>query len=78
MYKWFGFFIFFGLMYLIFNIMFIWIGVFFFDKLDGFFGGMFSKGVDFFLNVVGVVLFIYDLIVDGIIVGVGGVLVFVL
>ncbi|MBX4161002.1 ferrous iron transport protein B [Priestia megaterium] len=75
--KWLGLPIFLGLMYLIFNITFTWIGIPLSDKLDGFFGGTLSKGADSLLNAAGAAPFIHDLIVDGIIAGVGGVLVFV-
>ncbi|WP_141430474.1 ferrous iron transport protein B [Bacillus sp. 03113] len=73
----FGLPIFLGLIYLIFNVTFTWIGAPFSDLLDGFFSGTITNLATQLLSSIGASSFIQALIVDGIIAGVGGVLVFV-
>lgn len=72
MYCFFGLFIFFGLMLLVFQVIFVWVG-------------MFMEWIEIFFIFVGdqvwEILFVgwfIDLLMDGIIVGLGGVLVFIL
>ncbi|WP_042349713.1 ferrous iron transport protein B [Bacillus massiliigorillae] len=69
--------IFLGLMYLMFQATFTWIGAPLSDLLDGFIGGTFTDAVNQGLTSIGASSFIIDLICDGIIAGVGGVLVFI-
>lgn len=69
--------IFLGLMFLMFQATFAWIGAPLSDLLDGFIGGTFTDIVHSGLVSIGASTFIIDLICDGIIGGVGGVLVFV-
>lgn len=75
--PWLGIPLFLLVMYLIFQITFTWIGVPLSDLLDGFFGGTLSDWVTSSLTFIGASQFIIDLIVSGIIAGVGGVLVFI-
>lgn len=75
--PWLGIPLFLLVMYLIFQITFTWIGVPLSDLLDGFFGGTLSDWVTSGLTFIGASQFIIDLIVSGIIAGVGGVLVFI-
>ncbi|MBC1435652.1 ferrous iron transport protein B [Listeria rocourtiae] len=75
--PWLGIPLFLFVMYLIFQITFTWIGVPLSDMLDGFFGGTLSNWVTTSLTFIGASPFIIDLVVSGIISGVGGVLVFV-
>lgn len=69
--------LFLGIMWLIFQITFTWVGAPLSDLLDGFIGGTFTDWVTSALTTIGASGFIIDLITDGIIAGVGGVLVFV-
>ncbi|MEQ6377611.1 ferrous iron transport protein B [Bacillaceae bacterium S4-13-56] len=75
--KFLGIPIFIGLMYLMFMLTFNWLGFPLSDKLDAFFSGPLTNGTEFILSQVGASPFIHALLVDGIIAGVGGVLVFV-
>ncbi|MGM9923512.1 MAG: ferrous iron transport protein B [Bacillus sp. (in: firmicutes)] len=69
--------IFLVLMYLMFEATFTWIGAPLSDLLDGFIGGIFTDVVNQGLQAIGASSFIIDLVCDGIIAGVGGVLVFI-
>lgn len=69
--------IFLGIMWLIFHITFTWVGTPLSDQLDEFLGGTFTDTVKSVMDNLGVVAFLQDLITDGVIAGVGGVLVFV-
>ncbi|MFS0820347.1 ferrous iron transport protein B [Bacillus sp. 1P02SD] len=69
--------IFLSLMYLMFMLTFNWLGLPISDLLDGFFSGPLTSWVETGLNAVGASDFIRALILNGIISGVGGVLVFV-
>lgn len=69
--------IFFLLMYLMFMLTFDWLGFPLSDLLDGFITGTLSNTLENLLNDAGASPFIHSLILDGIIAGVGGVLVFV-
>lgn len=69
--------IFLALMYLMFQITFAWIGTPLSDLLDSFVSGPFSGTVSQALTAIGASSFIIDLICEGIITGVGGVLVFI-
>lgn len=75
--KYIGMPIFLGIMWLIFQITFTWIGTPLSDQLDGFIGGTLTDWVKSGMHQIGVVPFLQDLITDGIIAGVGSVLVFV-
>lgn len=69
--------IFLGIMWLIFQATFTWIGTPLSDQLDAFIGGTFTDWVNQGMNAIGVMPFLQHLITDGIIAGVGAVLVFV-
>ncbi|QLK85437.1 ferrous iron transport protein B [Staphylococcus sp. 17KM0847] len=69
--------IFLGIMWFIFQTTFTWIGTPLSDKLDAFFGGALTDFVKQLMTSVGIYPTIQDLVTDGIIAGVGGVLVFV-
>lgn len=69
--------IFFLLMYLMFMLTFDWLGFPLSDLLDGFITGPLSNTLENLLNAAGASSFIHSLILDGIVAGVGGVLVFV-
>ena len=69
--------IFFLLMYLMFMLTFDWLGFPLSDLLDGFITGTLSNTLENLLNAAGASPFIHSLILDGIVAGVGGVLVFV-
>ncbi|MDF2558511.1 MAG: ferrous iron transport protein [Bacillales bacterium] len=69
--------IFFGLMYLMFYITFDWFGSPLSDALDGFINGTLVGWIESLLNNMNASSFIHSLIVDGIIAGVGGVIIFV-
>ncbi|TGA96194.1 ferrous iron transport protein B [Sporolactobacillus shoreae] len=69
--------LFFGVMYLIFHATFNWIGNPFSNILDAFFSGPLTDWTRTVLEWMGVVPFIRDVILNGIIAGVGGVIVFV-
>jgi ferrous iron transport protein B len=64
-------------MFLLFKVTFDWVGTPLSDMLDGFISGSFSDGVKGLLEKIGANAFIEAVILDGIIAGVGGVLVFV-
>ncbi|MBO9130334.1 ferrous iron transport protein B [Bacillus sp. 165] len=64
-------------MFLLFKITFDWVGTPLSDMLDGFIAGSLSDGVKALLETIGANTFIEAVILDGIIAGVGGVLVFV-
>lgn len=69
--------IFFLLMYVMFMLTFDWLGFPLSDLLDGFITGTFAETIEGWLNAAGASEFLHSLILDGIIAGVGGVLVFV-
>lgn len=69
--------IFLGLMFLMFQATFAWIGTPLSDLLDGFIAGTVTDGVRNLLTTLGASGFIIDLICDGVIAGVGGVIVFI-
>ncbi|PEZ08892.1 ferrous iron transport protein B [Bacillus sp. AFS018417] len=69
--------IFLGIMYFIFQVTFTWIGTPLSDQLDAFVGGPFTDWVTTALTNMGASEFIRALITDGVIAGVGGVIVFV-
>lgn len=69
--------IFLALMFLMFQATFTWIGTPLSDFLDGFVSGPFTDAVSRGLTAIGASNFIINLICDGIIAGVGGVLVFI-
>ena len=69
--------LFFFFMFLTFQITFAWIGAPLQDALDGWFSGPFSEGTTVLLTTLGATDWLIKLIVEGIIGGVGGVLVFV-
>lgn len=73
----FGIPIFLFLMWLIFQTTFTWIGTPLSDQLDSFFAGPLTDTVKNVMQSLGVMPFLQDLVTDGIIAGVGGVLVFV-
>lgn len=69
--------IFFAILYLLFHVTFNWVGSPMSDLLDGFIAGPLSKGLISLLSTLGASPFIQDLLVEGVVAGVGGVLVFV-
>lgn len=69
--------IFFLLMFLMFKMTFEWIGAPLSDLLDAFIGGPITNVLQTFLDAIHATPFLYDLVFDGIVAGVGGVLVFV-
>ncbi|MBS4188739.1 ferrous iron transport protein B [Bacillus sp. FJAT-49705] len=69
--------IFFLLMYLMFMLTFDWLGFPLSDYLDRLITGPIASGIESLLSYVGASDFIHALILDGIVAGVGGVLVFV-
>lgn len=69
--------IFLVIMWLIFQATFSWIGTPLSDKLDEFIGGPFTDWVNQGMDAIGLFPFLKDLITDGIIAGVGAVIVFV-
>ncbi len=75
--KWLGIPIFLAVMYFIFQITFTWIGNPLLDLVDGFIGGTLSGWVEAGLIVINSPDWMISLAVDGIVGGVGGVLVFV-
>lgn len=75
--KFLGIPIFLLLMYLMFMLTFDWLGFPLSDTLDALISGPVTNGIAAFLSVLGVSEFIRTLILEGIIAGVGGVLVFV-
>lgn len=64
-------------MYILFQLTFDWLGVPLSDLLDAFFAGPLTHSVTAMLEAIGASEFIRALVVDGVIAGVGGVLVFV-
>lgn len=77
MHKWLGIPLFFVFMFLTFQITFAWVGAPLQDILDGWFSGPLSTGALSLLTAIGASEWLINLVVDGIIAGVGGVLVFV-
>ncbi len=75
--KVFGLPIFLAVMFIVFQGTFAWIGVPLSDLLDGFFGGLLTDWAASGLELLGASAFIEALVIDGIIAGVGGILVFV-
>ncbi|EUJ33492.1 ferrous iron transport protein B [Listeria floridensis FSL S10-1187] len=75
--RFFGIPIFLGIMWLIFQITFTWVGTPLSDLLDGFINGPFKEGAASLLDSIGTSTFLIKLVTDGIISGVGGVLVFI-
>jgi ferrous iron transport protein B len=75
--RYFGLLIFLGFMFFIFKLTFDWLGTPLSDLLDAFFSGPLTDWTEKGLTLVGASTFIKDVIVQGIIGGVGGVLVFV-
>lgn len=75
--KYLGMPLFFLLMFFMFKLTFEWLGTPLSDLLDAFFSGPVTRGAEYLLSSIGASTFITDLIIDGIIAGVGGVLVFV-
>ncbi|AKG33777.1 ferrous iron transport protein B [Paenibacillus durus] len=69
--------IFLAFMYVLFKTTFEWVGAPLSDLLDGLISGPISSGAASFLDTAGASDFVHALIIDGIIGGVGGVLVFV-
>ncbi|RXS90426.1 ferrous iron transport protein B [Geobacillus zalihae] len=69
--------IFLALMYLVFMLTFNWLGTPLADQLDAFFSGPFTDWLSRLLDWAGASPFIKALVLDGIVAGVGGVLVFV-
>ncbi|MGV3243338.1 ferrous iron transport protein B [Staphylococcus sp. 11262D007BW] len=69
--------IFLGIMWLIFQITFTWVGTPLSDQLDAFIGGPFTDFVKQLMDQIGIYPTLQDLVTDGIIAGVGGVIVFV-
>lgn len=69
--------IFLFLMYLMFMLTFDWLGFPLSDLLDTFLSGPITSGIEIVLGLIGANTFIHALILDGIVAGVGGVIVFV-
>ncbi|RMW47548.1 ferrous iron transport protein B [Lactiplantibacillus pentosus] len=69
--------VFVGIFYLMFKLSFDWIGTPLSDLLDGFVSGPLSTTVSHWLTVAGAIPILRSLIVNGLIAGVGGVLVFI-
>lgn len=69
--------IFFLLMFLMFKMTFDWVGAPLSDLLDSFFSGPVTNFLQWVLGSFNAAPFLYDLVFDGIVAGVGGVLVFV-
>ena len=65
------------IMYFMFMLTFDWLGFPLSDLLDAFISGLLTSWIQFLLSFIGVSAFIHDLIIEGIVAGVGGVLVFV-
>ncbi|TDL57553.1 ferrous iron transport protein B [Paenibacillus dendritiformis] len=75
--RWLGIPIFILIMFLTFKVTFDWIGTPLSDALDAFFSGPLAEGVEAMLDAAGASSFTHALLEEGIIAGVGGVLVFV-
>lgn len=75
--KWLGIPIFLCLMYILFMLTFDWLGFPLSDALDAIISGPITEGIAKFLTFVNASAFIHSLVLDGIVAGVGGVLVFV-
>lgn len=75
--KWLGIPIFLLVMYVLFMLTFDWLGFPLSDALDAFIAGPITAGIEKLLTLVGASEFIHALVLDGIVAGVGGVLVFV-
>lgn len=65
------------LMYFMFMLTFDWLGFPLSDLLDAFISGPLTSWIESMFALLGVSAFIHDLVIDGIVAGVGGVLVFV-
>lgn len=77
MHKYLGIPIFLGIMWLIFQTTFTWIGTPLSDQMDDFFSNQLTDWAKIVMNYLHIFPFLQDLITDGIIAGVGSVLVFV-
>jgi ferrous iron transport protein B len=75
--KYLGMPIFLLLMYFMFMLTFDWLGTPLSDVLDAFFTGPLTNGAEKVLSMAHASVFIHDLIINGLIAGVGGVLVFI-
>ncbi|SEB04869.1 ferrous iron transport protein B [Thalassobacillus cyri] len=75
--KYLGLPIFLLLMYVMFMLTFNWLGFPLSDQLDRLFSGPLTSGLEELLGMIGASSFIHALVLDGIVAGVGGVLVFV-
>jgi ferrous iron transport protein B len=75
--KYLGLPMFLAFMYVMFMLTFDWLGTPLADLLDRFFSGPLTNGLETGLIAIGASAFIKDLVLDGIVAGVGGVLVFV-
>lgn len=75
--KWLGIPIFLCVMYVLFMLTFDWLGFPLSDALDALIAGPITEGIAQLLTLVGASDFIHALVLDGIVAGVGGVLVFV-
>lgn len=75
--KFLGIPIFLGIMWLIFQITFTWVGTPLSDQLDEFIGGRLTDTVKSAMESISLVPFLQDLITDGVIAGVGAVIVFI-
>lgn len=75
--KWLGIPIFLSLMYVMFMLTFDWLGFPLSDLLDAFITGPLTNLIEGLLGLVGASKFIHAIVLDGIVAGVGGVLVFV-
>jgi len=74
--KWFGLPVFFAVMYIVFRLV-IDVSSPFLDWTDAVINGPIANGLHFMLNLVPLPTWIHSLVIDGIVAGVGGVLVFV-
>lgn len=75
--KIFGIPLFLAIMWLIFQVTFTWVGSPLSDLLDGFISGPLTDWITQFLHMIGASVFLTDLLVEGVVAGVGSVLVFV-
>ncbi|MFC5402678.1 ferrous iron transport protein B [Cohnella soli] len=75
--KWLGIPVFLAFMFLTFKLTFDWVGTPVSDRLDGLLNGAVRDGIAAFLDAANAAPFIKAIILDGIVAGVGGVLVFV-
>lgn len=75
--KYLGIPIFLGIIWLIFQTTFTWVGTPLSDKMDDFIGGQLTDWIKLLMQQLHLLPFLQDLITDGIIAGVGSVLVFI-